>query len=100
MNVGGSAGRSDPRRPHLAADGRAVGRHHRRAHLVGESRIPRNPIVRFLWGVTEPIFRPFRRLLPPSRTGNIDLSPIFVLLIIFLLIRFLTRMAYSAQLAP
>ena len=61
---------------------------------------PRNPIVRFLWGVTEPIFRPFRRLLPPSRTGNIDLSPIFVLLIIFLLIRFLTRMALSAQLAP
>ena len=61
---------------------------------------PRNPIVRFLWGVTEPLFRPFRRLLPPSRTGGIDLSPIFVLLIIFLLIRFLTRMAYSAQLAP
>lgn len=57
---------------------------------------PRNPIVRFLWGVTEPLFRPFRRLLPPSRTGNIDLSPIFVLLIIFLLIRFLTRLAYSA----
>ena len=57
---------------------------------------PRNPIVRFLWGVTEPLFRPFRRLVPPSRTGNIDLSPIFVLLIIFLLIRFLTRLAYSA----
>ena len=60
---------------------------------------PRNPIVRFLWGATEPLFRPFRRLLPPSRTGNIDLSPIFVLLIIFLLIRFLTRLAYSAPVA-
>ena len=60
---------------------------------------PRNPIVRFLWGVTEPLFRPFRRLLPPSRTGNIDLSPLFVLAIIFLLIRFLTRMAYSAAVA-
>jgi YggT family protein len=60
---------------------------------------PRNPIVRFLWGVTEPIFRPFRKLLPPSRTGNIDLSPIFVLLIIFLLIRFLTRLTYSAPVA-
>ena len=42
---------------------------------------PRNPIVRFLWGVTEPLFRPFRRLFPPSRTGGIDLSPIFVLLV-------------------
>ena len=61
---------------------------------------PRNPIVRFLWGVTEPLFRPFRKLLPPSRTGNIDLSPLFVLAIIFVLIRFLTRMAYSAALAP
>ena len=60
---------------------------------------PRNPIVRFLWAVTEPLFRPFRKLLPPSRTGHIDLSPLFVLLIIFLLIRFLTRMAYSAHLA-
>ena len=49
---------------------------------------PRNPIVRFLWGVTEPLFRPFRRLLPPSRTGGIDLSPLFVLLIIFLVSRF------------
>lgn len=57
---------------------------------------PRNPIVRFLWGVTEPIFRPFRRLVPPSRTGGIDLSPLLVLLIIFLLIRFMVRLSYSA----
>jgi YggT family protein len=56
---------------------------------------PRNPIVRFLWGVTEPIFRPFRRLLPPSRTGGIDVSPLLVLLLIYLLTRFLARLAYS-----
>ena len=56
---------------------------------------PRNPIVRFLWGVTEPLFRPFRRLLPPSRTGGIDLSPIFVLLVILLLSRFVVRLAFS-----
>ena len=31
---------------------------------------PRNPIVRFLWGVTEPMFRPFRRLVPPSADGR------------------------------
>lgn len=59
---------------------------------------PRNPIVRFLWGVTEPLFRPFRRLLPPSRTGGIDLSPLIVLLIIFLLRSFVVRLAYSAPL--
>ena len=57
---------------------------------------PRNPIVRFLWGVTEPLFRPFRRLIPPSRTGGIDLSPLLVLAIIYLLTRFLARLAYTA----
>lgn len=56
---------------------------------------PRNPIVRFLWGVTEPLFRPFRRLLPPSRTGGIDLSPICVLLVIFLVRSFVVRLAVS-----
>ncbi len=54
---------------------------------------PRNPIVRFLWGTTEPLFRPFRRLVPPSRTGGIDLSPLFVLVLIFLLSRFVARLA-------
>lgn len=56
---------------------------------------PRNPIVRFLWGVTEPLFRPFRRLVPASRTGGIDLSPLFVLLVIFLVQRFVARLAVS-----
>lgn len=59
---------------------------------------PRNPIVRFLHAVTEPLFRPFRRLLPPSRTGGIDLSPIFVILVIFLLSRLLVRLAYAGGL--
>jgi YggT family protein len=54
---------------------------------------PRNPIVRFLHAVTEPLFRPFRKLLPPYRTGNIDFSPLFVILIIFLVSRFLVRLA-------
>jgi uncharacterized protein YggT (Ycf19 family) len=46
--------------------------------------------------VTEPLFRPFRKLVPPSRTGGIDLSPIFVILAIYLLSRFLSRLAISA----
>ena len=56
---------------------------------------PRNPIVRFLWGVTEPMFRPFRRLVPPSRMGGIDISPLFVLGISYLLRSFLIRLAMS-----
>lgn len=61
---------------------------------------PRNPIVRFLWGFTEPLFRPFRRLIPPSKTGGIDISPLLVLAIIFLLSRFVVRLAYSSTLSP
>lgn len=57
---------------------------------------PRNPIVRFLYASTEPLFRPFRRLVPPSRTGGIDLSPLFVLVLIFLLSRFVARLAVGA----
>jgi YggT family protein len=57
---------------------------------------PRNPVVRFLRATTEPLFRPFRRLLPPSKTGGLDLSPLFVLLIIYVVSRFIARLAVSA----
>ena len=53
---------------------------------------PRNPIVQFLYRVTGPILRPFRRLLPPSRTGGIDLSPILVVLAILFIEVFLKRL--------
>jgi YggT family protein len=53
---------------------------------------PRNPIVQFLYRVTEPILRPFRRILPPGRTGGIDLSPILVILLIVFLKIFLSRL--------
>ena len=46
---------------------------------------PRNPIVQLLYQVTRPILRPFQRLLPPRRTGGLDISPIFVILIIEIL---------------
>lgn len=53
---------------------------------------PRNPIVQFLYRSTEPILRPFRRILPPGRTGGIDLSPILVILLIFFLKSLLSRL--------
>jgi YggT family protein len=43
---------------------------------------PRNPIVVFLRQVTEPVLAPVRRLLPPWKTGGLDLSPVLVLLAI------------------
>lgn len=43
---------------------------------------PYNPIMRFIYEITEPILAPMRRLLPPSPAFPLDFSPI---LAIFLL---------------
>jgi YggT family protein len=43
-------------------------------------------VVRFIYGVTEPVLKPIRDLLPPM---PIDLSPLIVFLIISLLMRLL-----------
>lgn len=57
---------------------------------------PYNPIIQFLYQVTEPVLSPIRRIIPTYTTG-IDFSPIIVfLLIIFLqnfLVSTLTQMA-------
>lgn len=49
---------------------------------------PYNPIVRFLHSVTEPVFRPIRRLIG-FRLGPIDISPLVVILAIIFIQRFL-----------
>src|SRR5436190_20408843 len=41
---------------------------------------PRNPIVRFLYSVTEPVLYWMRRRLPFLIVGNLDLSPLILLL--------------------
>ena len=38
---------------------------------------PYHPIVQFLYQVTDPMLRPFQDIVPPSRLGGIDLSPLF-----------------------
>lgn len=45
---------------------------------------PYNPIVRFLRGVTEPVYHRIRRIIPLS-VGYVDLSPIIVIAIIYFL---------------
>ena len=40
-------------------------------------------LLRALYALTEPVFRPIRRILPPM--GGLDLSPIIVFLIIWFL---------------
>lgn len=49
---------------------------------------PCNPIVRFLYGITDPVLRPIRRLIG-LRLGPIDISPLIVILAIIFTQKFL-----------
>lgn len=54
---------------------------------------PYNAIVQFLYKATEPFLEPFRRLVPTYNIG-IDLSPIFAILVLIFLQRFLVPTIY------
>ncbi len=49
---------------------------------------PYNPIVRFLYGATEPVLRPIRRRLPMT---GIDFSPLIVIAVIYFIKIFVVR---------
>jgi len=59
-----------------------------RALLSWVNPDPYNPIVRFLYNVTEPVLGYVRRRLPVV-FGGLDLSPLLVLVVIIFLQRFL-----------
>jgi len=59
-----------------------------RAVLSWVNPDPFNPVVRFLYRVTEPVLRPIRQRLPTMAMG-LDLSPMVVLLAIYVLEGFL-----------
>ena len=46
---------------------------------------PNNPLVKALFVVTEPLLKPLRTLVPPSRLGGIDISPILAIVLIQIL---------------
>jgi YggT family protein len=54
---------------------------------------PYNPIVRFLYQITEPVLRPIRRMLPMT---GIDFSPLIVILAIYFLQAFLVPVIREA----
>ena len=58
-----------------------------RALISWVSPDPFNPIVRFLYRVTEPVLRPIRRSLPTYQIG-IDLSPLLVIIVLEIVDRF------------
>lgn len=69
-----------------------------RAVLSWVSPDPYNPIVRFIHNVTEPVLYRIRSKFPIS-FGGIDLSPLFAIMLIYFLQRFviqsIARFAHS-----
>ena len=53
---------------------------------------PYNPLVRFIYQVTEPILAPLRRYIPPF--GGLDITPIVALLILDLLRRIVLTLIF------
>ncbi len=53
---------------------------------------PYNPLVRFIYQVTEPILAPLRRYIPPF--GGLDITPIVALIIMDLLRRILLTLIF------
>lgn len=64
---------------------------------------PRNPIVRFLYAVTEPVLYQIRRRLPFVFAGGIDFSPLILILVIqftkIVLVQSLYRLAFEVSAA-
>ena len=65
-----------------------------RAILSWVNPDPYNPIVRFLYNVTEPALFRIRRLLPFDM-GGIDLTPLILILAIVFLDRFIVPSLYT-----
>jgi YggT family protein len=59
-----------------------------RAVISWVSADPYNPVVRFIYEVTEPVLSRIRRTLPVA-LGGIDFSPMIVILVIIFLQNFL-----------
>lgn len=51
-----------------------------------------NPLVRFLYGVTDPIVEPIRKVLPQA--GPLDFSLLVAMLLVFALRAILNRLAF------
>ena len=66
-----------------------------RAVLSWVSPDPRNPIVRFISGLVDPISYRISRIIP-TRIGMMDISPLILLAAIFFVQRFLVSVLRDA----
>ncbi|MFA5928366.1 MAG: YggT family protein [Candidatus Margulisiibacteriota bacterium] len=43
---------------------------------------PYHPLINIIYQITEPILRPIQGIVPPSRMGGLDISPIIALFLL------------------
>jgi YggT family protein len=57
------------------------------------------PLAVVLVKLTEPVLRPLRKVLPPFKTGGLDLSPMLVVIILLFIDSFLVKSVslYAAE---
>ena len=55
--------------------------------VMPPDRFPRNVTTQ----ITDPLYAPIRALLRPERTGGLDLSPILLMVVIYVMKSMLTR---------
>lgn len=57
------------------------------------------PLAVILVKLTEPVLRPLRKILPPYKTGGLDLSPMLLVIFLLFIDSFLVRSVslYAAQ---
>jgi YggT family protein len=64
-----------------------------RAILSWVNPDPYNPIVRFLYGATEPVLQRIRRILP-LQAGGIDFTPMVLIFALFFVSNFLRTLLF------
>ena len=65
-----------------------------RALISWVSPDPYNPVVRFLYRVTEPVLRPIRYRMPSLAIG-LDLSPMILILVLYFVKSFVVASLYE-----
>jgi len=66
-----------------------------RAVLSWVNADPYNGLVRAIHAISEPFLKPFRQILPPWKLGGLDLSPVFAILTVEFIRRFLVSVLYQ-----
>lgn len=67
---------------------------------IPEARYRFREATRVIEKITEPMMSPFRRLIPPSKTGNLDISPILAIVALEIIRRILITILVGSSIWP